>query len=375
MLDFVLKIIRKLKIKHIWCAIFRPRKIKKESVRLVSMHAREEANRFLQSKCPQNESSCLCKQTFIHAADHDLDIILPVYNSEKYLDECLQSILNQRTTYSFRVICIDDGSMDASGKILDRYASQHENVVVLHQPNGGQAVARNKALAFVSAKYIMFVDSDDVLCEGAINQLLDAAITNGAECAQGGFVELQGLRKKRKKGRSEGICDAKKNIYGFPWGKIYKREIFCGICFPPRLWFEDTIIRFLIVFRIKRFCTISDNVYQYRKNKKSITFFAKKKIKSIDSLWVLLQCYHDATQLGYRWEQIDYEACLEHIALSVRRMRGLGKRVKKAVFVLWQDFLQRYCLHFQSPQRNELRALENAILRGKYNKYILFTCC
>ena len=92
----------------------------------------------------------------------DFSIIIPVYNVEKYLKECVDSCLKQIGTKN-EIILIDDGSTDSSGLICDDYAKDYDFIKVVHQQNGGQSVARNRAVLIASGKYIVFLDSDDYI--------------------------------------------------------------------------------------------------------------------------------------------------------------------------------------------------------------------
>jgi len=104
-----------------------------------------------------------------------LSIIIPVYNVEKYLEECLNSILNQDIDKNnVEVICIDDGSTDKSGEVLDTFAKTHSNIKVIHKENAGVSAARNTGIDTAKGRYIWFVDSDDFICDGSLKQIIDA---------------------------------------------------------------------------------------------------------------------------------------------------------------------------------------------------------
>lgn len=102
----------------------------------------------------------------------DISIIVPVYNVEKYLPQCLESLINQ-TYANIEIICVNDGSTDNSLEILDKYAKRDSRIIVINQKNSGVSVARNAALKIISGKYLMFVDGDDWIelnnCETAYN--------------------------------------------------------------------------------------------------------------------------------------------------------------------------------------------------------------
>ena len=109
-----------------------------------------------------------------------VSVIIPVYNVEKYLRECLDSVVNQ-TFCDIEIICIDDGSTDSSGTILDQYASKDLRFVTIHQANAGQAAARNKALDIARGEYVLFVDSDDQINLDLIEKTYFGAVSSGSE--------------------------------------------------------------------------------------------------------------------------------------------------------------------------------------------------
>lgn len=89
-----------------------------------------------------------------------VSIIVPVYNVERYIRQCLDSLINQ-TYQNIEIICVNDGSADRSGEILNQYGKSDARISVFHVENAGVSSARNKALSYASGKYIMYVDSDD----------------------------------------------------------------------------------------------------------------------------------------------------------------------------------------------------------------------
>ena len=112
--------------------------------------------------------------------DNLFSIIVPIYNSEEYLYNCLDSIINQKFT-DFELIAVDDGSTDRSGIICDEYASKDSRVKVIHKKNGGLSSARNAGLDIAEGKYIMFVDSDDELCDNDVLAILHEYVIKAPE--------------------------------------------------------------------------------------------------------------------------------------------------------------------------------------------------
>lgn len=100
-----------------------------------------------------------------------LSVVVPVYNTDKYLEKCLNSLLNQDLN-NYEIICVNDGSTDKSLSILKRYSNDHENIKLVTQNNSGQSVARNKGLQLARGKYLYFMDSDDILEENSLTYII-----------------------------------------------------------------------------------------------------------------------------------------------------------------------------------------------------------
>ncbi|MGN0557410.1 MAG: glycosyltransferase family 2 protein, partial [Acutalibacteraceae bacterium] len=109
-----------------------------------------------------------------------VSVIIPVYNAEKYLAECLESVQNQ-TYHPLQIILIEDGSSDQSGKICDEYAAKDERIEVYHQPNSGVSAARNKGLMSARGGWIAFIDADDRVAPDYIERLIGEAEKSGAD--------------------------------------------------------------------------------------------------------------------------------------------------------------------------------------------------
>lgn len=124
-----------------------------------------------------------------------LSVVVPVYNVERYLVRCMDSLLAQ--SYSdFELILVDDGSTDSSGLLCDRFAAQHANIQVVHQKNGGLGMARNAGLDCATGEYVLFLDSDDYFGPELLNNLLDEAQRTGADLVIGGHTVVGADGKK-----------------------------------------------------------------------------------------------------------------------------------------------------------------------------------
>lgn len=304
----------------------------------------EEAEKLLSEKHPDVRSSAICDNT-ITSQDTDLQVIIPAYKTENFLKKCIDSVLNQKTKYSFKIVAVNDGSPDRCGEILREYESD-DRVIVYTQENRGLSGARNTALKEIFAKYITFVDSDDEMPQGAIEAMLDAAIKYNGDIVQGSYknVTIEG------KNTSKCICKLNTNasqseMKGFPWGKVYKAEIFKNICFPERYWFEDTNGAMLIVPTAKKLVTIPDIAYNYTTtNPNSITNSFYGNPKSIDSFFVTRAMLADQQKLKEKGVDFYYpiELMFVQIAINWQRTFALGLEYESAIFVLTCELFNKY---------------------------------
>lgn len=143
---------------------------------------------------------------------YDVSVIVPVYNSEKYLSECIESILVQSYP-NYEIVLVDDGSRDSSGKICDRYSSEHSNIRVIHQENAGECMARYNGTMVANSEYVCYVDSDDTVDENYISDLMKFSsgvdlVTSDCLCENrlGGY-------EVRREGLSEGLYDPSRMKY------------------------------------------------------------------------------------------------------------------------------------------------------------------
>lgn len=158
----------------------------------------EEAVSLLELFSPNPNSSCIDEKKF--GSEYDLEIIIPAYNEEKFIQQCMESVVSQKTSYRFHVTCVNDGSTDNTGLILERYSC--DNVNIIHQKNKGFSEARNTALREANGKYIMFIDSDDFIPQGSVQGLLECAFNADADIVGGGIRTSKGewfIKKNCKK--------------------------------------------------------------------------------------------------------------------------------------------------------------------------------
>lgn len=208
-----------------------------------------------------------------------VSIIVPVYNAEKYLVRCLDSLVNQ-TLKEIEIICINDGSIDDSLKILNEYAAKYHNIIVINQKNQGQSAARNVGIDTAGGEFIAFIDADDWVDLDYFEKLYISAVKNNCDIAVSGMIRLHKYHKKfhlkfevekvtEDVNEKFELCDVPELSY--TCNKIYKKESFIkyNLKFEEGRLFEDLILTPKILFYLGKMVTVPDTYYYYWRHSKS----------------------------------------------------------------------------------------------------------
>lgn len=232
-----------------------------------------------------------------------ISIIIPCFNVEKYLKECLDSILTQ-SFKDFEVICVDDGSIDNTLNILKEYSLKDSRLKIITQNNKGVSIARNVALANAVGKYVCFVDSDDMLSSGALEKMFSTSESNNLDLLRFDEKIIYDEKKLEKEWRriipeiTYDVMDGKElfaklvSISDMPvycWKNFLRLDNLKknNFAFPEGLIFEDTLTCPFFYFISKRAYIIRDELYCYRRRLQSITTEVNTK-KIIESRFISL---------------------------------------------------------------------------------------
>lgn len=226
-----------------------------------------------------------------------ISIIIPVYQVEKYLRKCIESVLGQ--SYSdLEIILIDDGSMDACPEICEEYAKRDSRIKVIHQENRGLAAARNTGLDNRTGDYVAFVDSDDYIDRDYILTLYEMICRTNSSIAACGWEDIQerigSIRKidsaditqtrifEGEESIRELLAQTKMDVS--VWAKLYRAEIFHTLRFPEGILYEDFAIMFDVFEQAKRVCYNPYRGYCYLQRADGIMLrkFTMKKMDLID---------------------------------------------------------------------------------------------
>ena len=211
-----------------------------------------------------------------------ISIIIPVYRAEKWMDACMDSIVNQQWQH-LEIILVNDGSPDGSGKLCDQWAARDSRIRVIHKENGGPSTARNAGLDIARGSYVLFVDSDDVLDIRICTKLYECLCASGAEIACCEIAHLFDDEPRAFTCENEMQVYTPEQVISMMWyqhgfipsgcAKLYKREIFDTLRFRPGLIFEDADLMHQIYWKAEKIAYTPSKMYGYihRTGSESIT--------------------------------------------------------------------------------------------------------
>ena len=247
-----------------------------------------------------------------------ISVIIPVFNVEKYLRACLDSVLAQ-TLADFELLLIDDGSPDGSGRICDEYAQRDPRVRVFHQKNAGQAAARNFGVTQAAAEWIAFVDSDDVVHPQYLELLYQGITVNNVQISICGYLKgdtLPGDFCAKTYDYDSEMRELTAEVYFYTnkedkllddvvWKMIIAKKILEKYPFEIGRIHEDSAIVCYWLMEAKRIAFSTVPLYFYRENPSGTMLRSKYDVKHIDILWAYnqrIECY----------QNMGYDALVEH---------------------------------------------------------------
>ena len=317
-----------------------------------------------------------------------ISIIIPVYNVEKYLKYCLESLLNQ-TYKNLEIILVDDGSTDSSPEICDKYKQKDSRIKVIHKKNGGAADARNCGLKEATGKYIAFLDGDDCIKLNFyeyLKKLIESGEYDIAECEflripaekiadaeailcdANNSIEQEIIKQNRK--------EALEDLYGFYlepyvnkvvlWNKLYKKELFENIEFQSGRLHEDEFLLFRIFDRINNMIVtnLKMNAYIQSPNsmmRRKITF--KQVIDNLDAYKEAIQYFDNEVEIKSNCVRRYLENCveltykIENFSQNENQKNEMFNYVKisfKKYYEEYMDFLNKFTVNDERKEIIEL---------------------
>lgn len=263
-----------------------------------------------------------------------ISVIVPIYNVEKYLKRCIDSIINQ-TYKNLEIILVDDGSPDDCAYICDQYLKVDDRIKVIHKENGGLSDARNIGIQHSNGEYISFIDSDDFISPNFIETLFTICKETESDIAQCKFIETSDSEFKDEfpldSFKSYSNIEMIKTIYSnmyiestVVWNKLYKKTLFNEILFPKGKNHEDEATTYKLFYYANKITTTDKVLYYYFMSPNSITrsAFNIKRLDFIDAIKGRMHFFevnenkelYEITQKKYCFYLIEfYLKCKEHL--------------------------------------------------------------
>lgn len=247
-----------------------------------------------------------------------ISAIIPVYNSERYLEKCLDSILNQ-TFQDFEIIVVNDGSKDSSQDILDRYCNDYpDKFRCFYQENAGQAAARNKGLKYATGEYIIFIDSDDYIDYKAFEKTHDYAVQNDLDIVNFLWCDIVGESVIKHEWFFKTDSNTVKYMLNHPspCNKLFKHSLFTenNIRFEENYIYEDLALIPTIGLYTDKIGFIDDVLYYYVIHDNS-TMKQKKYSSKLSSIYFAVEYLSKALKNTQYEEELEY-LYIEHLLYS-----------------------------------------------------------
>lgn len=293
-----------------------------------------------------------------------VSIIVPVYNVEKYLDYCVESIVSQ-TYKNLEIILVDDGATDNSGKICDLWKEKDERIIVIHKENGGLSDARNAGMEIMKGEFVTFVDSDDAIDKDYVEKLHNALISQNV-CMVGSRyyvndIQTGEIKRPSKDDRYVFKTDTKnfmKKVYNncymvTAWGKMAYATVYKDIRFPKGRTHEDAFTIRKIAYNCKKIAWIDEAMYFYRQRPQSIMSSMNDKTYRDDFAWIKedVDYYKSVgeTELEAEAKKLfshNFFAYRKKISKELKKeVRGLNKKYIKDT-VKWKKFSKKTRLKY-----------------------------
>lgn len=266
-----------------------------------------------------------------------ISVVVPIYNVQKYLEECLISICNQ-TYKQLEIILVDDGSTDNSGKICDKYKQLDSRIQVIHKENGGLSDARNTGLKYSNGNYIVFIDSDDYISFEMIERMLEYKEKYQADIVMCQYFNVY------KNQEHEFVTEDKESIqmtgeeafYEFlvgnlpgmvvAWNKLYDIKLFKDnkIQYPKGKIHEDCYTTYKLYLKADRVVYLYDKMYAYRHRKGSIT-----QAIDLNKEYMIVEAYKEIMDTTAEWKdkfltQIEYRYLISNLQY-ISHVRNIGQ--------------------------------------------------
>ena len=275
-----------------------------------------------------------------------VSVIIPVYNVEKYIFECLDSVLAQDYE-NLEVVVVDDGSTDGTGEICDEFSLLNKRVKVFHQKNGGPgpSSARNLGLLKARGEFVTFVDSDDFVKRNYVSKMVQA-MKPDVDIVISGYNNIVPEKKVLSgKEATEKLLISQENLEIVVWGKLYRKNVLEGILYPVGEKYEDSLTAYKVLVRVRKVSYLAESLYEYRERKGSIM----NEAELLERLVARRKAAEEAVE--YFKEDEDLRAAAKIAVLTSKYAfldAAIRKEIDKNYYVLNSEWIKKHKNEFKN---------------------------
>ena len=294
-----------------------------------------------------------------------VSVVVPIYNVEKYLSRCIDSIIDQSYD-KLQIILVNDGSKDHSLEISKEYEAKDKRIIVLDKVNGGLSDARNYGIRYATGEYIVFIDSDDFIKENMIEKMLKKiTMTNSDICVcDMEYLYDNGNIEFASGGDFDVTSDKLVDINNSACNKMYKTSMFSDISFPVGKYYEDLATIPILMHKANKVCKVNEAFYVYYQRSGSIAHSANKKI--FDIYYAIDRCIqyikkHDNDLVSIKKLQSLY--VLHGLDITTVRIKDFDdKDIRKEYLVENMKNLKKYYPDYQNDERYKHASMKKKLI-------------
>ena len=299
-----------------------------------------------------------------------VSIVVPIYNVEKYIKKCLDSLVNQ-TLQEIQIILVNDGSTDESGNIAKEYASKYTNkIIYLEKENGGLSDARNFGMRYTEGEYIAFLDSDDYVENTMYEEMYNKALQENSDYVECDFLwEYPDKVKKDKRIPYSNKKEMLTNVRVVAWNKLIKREILekNNISFPKGLRYEDIEFTYKLIPYLNKVSYVDKEFVHYVQRNNSIANVQNERTAEVFTIFDnIIKYYQEKNFYEEYKEELEYSYSRILLCSSLKRICKIkdSKTRKKLIEETFEKLYQQF------PLWKENKILNNRSIKNMYMKSI-----
>lgn len=299
-----------------------------------------------------------------------VSVVVPIYNVEKYIKKCMDSLVNQ-TLQEIQIIFVNDGSTDESGNIAKEYASKYPNkIIYLEKENGGLSDARNFGMRYAEGEYIAFLDSDDYVENTMYEEMYNKALQENSDYVECDFLwEYPDKTKKDKRNSYNNKKEMLTNVRVVAWNKLIKREILekNNISFPKGLRYEDIEFTYKLIPYLNKVSYVDKEFVHYVQRNNSIANVQNERTAEIFTIFDnIIKYYQEKGFYEEYKEELEYSYSRILLCSSLKRICKIkdSKTRKKLIEETFEKLYQQF------PLWKENKILNNRSIKNMYMKSI-----